>query len=142
MTNLFQLAYVSTASEHFDKVTLRDMLKEFNQRNTKAGITGTLLYMDGQFMQVLEGMAEAVTATFNRIRRDPRHHGIIILLQGAVQERRFSAWSMAFRDFSLPMHEEVSAFSEFLNTPLIGEEIESNTDRCEKLLLGFKKNIR
>jgi hypothetical protein len=118
------------------------MLKEANENNTKSGITGMLLYKDGQFMQVLEGPEEAVRATFRRIDKDPRHHGVMVLLKGPVEERRFPGWSMAFRDLNLPDHQEVPGFSEFLNTPLTGEEFGGDPSRCEKLLLVFKKNIR
>jgi hypothetical protein len=142
MSKLFRMAYVSTASKLFDSAELREMLKEANERNKETGITGMLLYKDGQFMQVLEGEAEAVTATFSRINKDSRHHGIMVLVKGAVQERRFPQWSMAFRDLSLPDHQEVPGFSEFLNTPLTGKEFSDDPEHCEKLLLFFKKNIR
>ena len=141
MSKLFRMVYVSTASKLFDSAELREMLKEANERNKETGITGMLLYKDGQFMQVLEGEAEAVTATFSRINRDPRHHGIMVLVRGSVQERRFPTWSMAFRDLSLPDHQEVPGFSEFLNTPLTGKEFNDDPEHCEKLLLFFKKNI-
>jgi len=142
MDNLFQLAYTSTASELFDKADLRNMLTEFNQRNLKTGITGILLYKDGHFMQILEGLGEVVTTMFGRISRDQRHHGILPLFQGTVQERQFPQWSMAFRDLNQPEDQGITAFSKFLNTPLTGEEFGGNTDRCEKLLLEFKRNIR
>lgn len=142
MSQLFRLAYVSSATKLFDSAELREMLKESNARNREAGITGMLLYKDGQFMQVLEGTKEAVTTTFSRISKDPRHHGIMVLVQGAVQERRFPEWSMAFRDLNLPDHQDVSGYSEFLNTPLTGGEFAGDPDRCEKLLLLFKKNKR
>jgi len=142
MDPLFRMAYISTASKSFDSAELREMLAKSNHRNKEAGITGMLLYKDGQFMQVLEGTMEAVTATYSRISKDPRHHGIIVLVQGAVQERRFPGWSMAFRDLNLPDHQDVPGYSEFLNTPLTGKEFEGNPERCEKLLLSFKKNIR
>ena len=135
------MAYVSTASKLFDPAELREMLKEANERNKQSGVTGMLLYQDGQFMQVLEGEAEAVTATFSRISLDPRHHGIMVLIKGAVQQRRFSNWSMAFRDLSLPDHQEVEGFSDFLNTPVTGKEFSDDPEHCEKLLLFFKKNI-
>ena len=142
MSRLFRMAYVSTASKLFDPAELRDMLKEANERNKKSGVTGMLLYKDGQFMQVLEGEAESVISTFSRISKDQRHHGIMVLVKGAVQERRFANWSMAFRDLSLPDHQEVEGFSDFLNTPLTGEEFTDDPEHCEKLLLFFKKNIR
>ena len=142
MSKLFRMAYVSTASKLFEPAELREMLKEANERNKKTGVTGMLLYKDGQFMQVLEGEAEAVTATFSRISADPRHHGIMVLVKGAVQERRFPTWSMAFRDLSLPDHQEVEGFSEFLNKPLTGKEFSDDPEQCEKLLLFFKINFR
>jgi hypothetical protein len=142
MSQLFRIAYVSTASESFDRAALRDMLKESNVRNKETGITGMLLYKDAQFMQVLEGPAEAVTETFSRISKDPRHRGLMILAKGAVQERRFPAWSMAFRDLNLPDHQDVHGFSEFLNTPLTGKEFNGDPDHCQKLLLHFKQSIR
>jgi hypothetical protein len=142
MNQLFRIAYISAASKSFDPAELREMLKESDARNKEAGITGMLLYKDGQFMQVLEGPGEAVTTTFSRISKDPRHHDIKVLLQGAVQERRFPAWSMAFRDLNLPDHQDVPGFSEFLNTPLTGKEFAGDLEHCEKLLLVFKKSIR
>jgi hypothetical protein len=142
MSKLFRMAYISTASKLFESAELRDMLKESNRRNKEADITGMLLYKDGQFMQVLEGEAEAVTATFSRISKDPRHHGIMVLVKGAVQERRFPQWSMAFRDLNLPDHQDVPGFSEFLNMPLTGKEFEGDLEHCQKLLLSFKKSIR
>ena len=142
MSKLFRMVYISTASKLFTSAELREMLKESNERNKKADITGMLLYKDGQFMQVLEGTADAVTTTFSRISKDPRHHGIMVLAKGAAQERRFPNWSMAFRDLNLPDHQKLPGYSEFLNTPLTGTEFAGNPDRCEKLLLVFKKSIR
>ena len=142
MSKLFRMAYISTASKLFDSAELREMLKESNVRNKAAGITGMLLYKEGQFMQVLEGEADAVIATFSRISKDPRHRGIMVLVKGAVQERRFPQWSMAFRDLNLPDHQEVPGFSEFLNTPLTGKEFNGDPEQCEKLLLVFKKSLR
>lgn len=142
MNQLSQIAYISTASKLFDPAELRDMLKEANENNTKSGITGMLLYKDGQFMQVLEGPEEAVRVTFHRIDKDPRHHGVMVLLKGPVEERRFPGWSMAFRDLNLSDNKDVPGFSEFLNTPLTGKEFGGDPSRCEKLLLVFKKNIR
>jgi len=141
-SKLFRMAYISTASKLFSSAELREMLKESIKRNKAAGITGMLLYKDGQFMQVLEGTLEVVTATYGRISKDPRHHGIMVLVKGAVQERRFPGWSMAFRDLNLPDHQDVPGFSEFLNTPLTGKEFAGDLEHCEKLLLVFKKSIR
>lgn len=142
MNQLIQIAYVSTAAKLFNGAELRTMLKEANERNTQSGITGMLLYKDGQFMQILEGPEEPVKATFGRISNDPRHHGIIVLIKESVNQCHYPGWSMAFRNLNLPDHQDVSGYSEFLNTPLNEEEFTSNPSRCEKFMLLFKKNIR
>ena len=136
------MAYVSTALEFYNQMMLLDLLEEANKRNAKAGITGMLLYKDGQFMQILEGSEKAVKTTFGRISKDPRHYGIIVLLKETAEERHFPNWSMAFRDLDSPEQREVPGYSEFLNTPLTGKEFASKPSHCEKLLLLFKKNIR
>jgi hypothetical protein len=136
------MAYVSTASEFYNQMMLLDLLEEANKRNAKAGITGMLLYKDGQFMQILEGSEKAVKTAFGRISKDPRHYGIIVLLKETAEERHFPNWFMAFRNLDLPDHQEVPGYSEFLNTSLTGKEFASRPSHCEKLLLLFKKNIR
>ena len=142
MSKLFRMAYVSTASKLFGPAELREMLRESNVRNKEAGITGMLLYKDGRFMQILEGPKAAVKTTFGRISKDPRHHGIIVILKESAEERHFPGWPMAFRDLDSPEQRTVPGYSEFLNTPLTGAELASHPSRCEKLLLLFKENIR
>ena len=106
------------------------------------GITGMLLYNDGNFMQVLEGEEEGVRDLFGKITRDPRHRGIITLLQEHQRERQFPEWSMGFRDLNSPEVLSTPGYSEFLNTPLTGEEFSSAPPRAQKLLLMFKKHMR
>jgi hypothetical protein len=142
MSPLFQIVYVSTAVEHLTKDQLRDLLKASHQRNTKAGITGLLLYKDGNFMQVLEGEEPAVRNLFKKITKDSRHHGIICLLQAPIQHRYFPNSSMAFRDLNSAESKAIPGYSEFLNTPLNGALLAKDLPQCQRLLLVFKRNVR
>ena len=142
MSPLFQLVYMSSATEAFTKDQLRELLKGSHRRNARAGITGLLLYKDGNFMQVLEGEEAAVKQLFARIKRDARHHDIITLLQHSIPERQFPDASMAFRDLNSAESKAIPGYSEFLNTPLDGELMAKDLPRCQRLLLLFKKNIR
>jgi len=142
MNKLFRMAYVSAASKPFGKAELRSLLKQASERNAQAGATGMLLYKDGRFMQILEGPKAAVKTTFGRISKDPRHHGIIVILKESAEERHFPGWPMAFRDLDSPEQRTVPGYSEFLNTPLTGKEFASTPSRCEKLLLLFRQDIR
>jgi hypothetical protein len=60
-----------------------------------AGITGMLLYVEGGFMQVLEGEDEAVAAVYARICNDKRHWNTQVLLDRHAP-RAFRDWSMGF----------------------------------------------
>lgn len=136
---MFHLVYVSTAVAPFSKAELLALLARSRENNAASGITGMLLYKDGNFMQVLEGEEDAVLATHARIGRDPRHRGLMTLLQEPIAERRFSEWSMGFRDLRSPEVTSAPGFSRFLNTSLTGREFSSDPTRSEKLLLTFKK---
>jgi len=132
------MAYLSAASKPLSPAELRNLHLEAVERNAKSRITGVLLHKNDKFMQGLEGPESAVKATFNRISRDHRHYGIIVLIKEAVKERHFPGWPMAFRNLDLPEQQDVSGYREFLNTPLTGKEFASTPSRCEKLLLLFK----
>jgi hypothetical protein len=56
-----------------------------------------LLYLNGSFMQVLEGEEAAVDETYSRIRQDPRHAGCIVIDRWPIEKRSFSQWSMGFK---------------------------------------------
>jgi hypothetical protein len=140
--DLYRIVYVSTATPLCNDAVLRDILKDSPQHNAAVGITGLLLYKDGQFMQVLEGPEQAVKKMFEHIRQQPEHHGIMVLIEEHTHERQFTDWSMAFENLDLPPGQSRPGYSEFLNTPLTEAEFASNPSRCKKLLLLFKKNIR
>jgi hypothetical protein len=82
-----------------EETELADMLLSARVRNAASGVTGMLVYAGGNFMQVLEGPPLEVRRTLTRIRRDPRHTGLIVLLETEVSERYFPQWSMAFECF-------------------------------------------
>ena len=52
---MFRLIYVSTARELMDKDALLGILAKAREKNARLGITGMLLYKDGNFLQLLEG---------------------------------------------------------------------------------------
>ncbi len=84
---------------------LRDILDKAKKNNMVHGVTGALLYNQTYFAQVLEGDRKAVTETFCRIVRDPRHTDHVILEARPIKRRRFADWSMCF--VGHPVAEEV-----------------------------------
>jgi len=141
MASLFQIVYVSTASEPFGRAELVKLLRQSVPRNLQAGITGLLLYKDGRFMQALEGEERAVVTLFSKIERDPRHYHVIPLIQEPIVQRYFPNSSMAFRDLDTVELRSLPAYSEFLNTPLDGELYAQDIPKSKRLLLLFKQGI-
>ena len=139
---MIYVVYASSAVHPFSGDELMALLARSRRNNERLGLTGMLLYKDGNFMQVLEGEESAVDGLLEKIGRDPRHGGMMKLLRGTVDERQFDGWSMAFQDLSSNEAKAVPGYSEFLNTPLTAEQFAPNPGRCWKLLQTFKKNMR
>jgi hypothetical protein len=140
--DLFQLAYVSSAVTTFSDSELEELLKKSRRNNEASGLTGMLLYKDGNFMQFLEGPKNAVVESMSKIKADPRHHGVIVLLHEYKAERDFAEWSMGFRKLDNASDENLAGRSDFLDHPLTSEEFVSNPTRSLQLLRSFRKNMR
>lgn len=94
---MYHLVYTSHATHPFGEADLIALLKECRGFNRKNGITGMLLYIQGKFIQVLEGPKKAVIDLYNRIATDPRHQRVTVIVEGESGERIFKDWSMGFR---------------------------------------------
>lgn len=94
---MHQIVYLSSAVQKFTEEELKQILTRSRTNNERVGLTGILLYHDGNIIQVLEGPADRVTSTFKKISRDFRHRGIITLIDRKAAARVFPDWSMAFR---------------------------------------------
>lgn len=95
---LVHTVYVSLAQSGLDILALRDILAASVRRNDAVGITGFLLHGHGLFMQVLEGGAQEVGATMQRIIADTRHSTLRVLEHGPIARREFGDWTMGFKD--------------------------------------------
>ena len=97
MIQLFGFVYVSTATPLADIAQIEELLDRAQARNARAGLTGVLLYDSGNFMQYVEGPADALPRVYASIRRSPLHTGVIEILREPIGRREFPEWSMAFR---------------------------------------------
>ncbi len=94
---LHRLVYQSSATVFLNESHLEPLLTKSRAWNTAHGLTGLLLYCDGELLQVLEGPADEVHAIFARIQHDARHTYVTTLADGPVAHRCFTEWSMGFR---------------------------------------------
>jgi hypothetical protein len=135
---VFLLIYVSSAVRPLSQLELLDILEVSRTKNEEAEITGLLLYKDGNFMQFLEGPRENVCSLMEKIKKDPRHRGVITLLQQEQRGREFSNWSMGFKEIESDILPDVPGYSDLLDLPLTSEQFLLDPSKSLNLLLGFK----
>ncbi|MGJ7486866.1 BLUF domain-containing protein [Variovorax sp. LT2P21] len=96
---LIRLVYASRS--HNQSAQDLPAILEWSRRvNPDLGVTGVLCYLDGVYMQYLEGEESAVDALFKRIQTDERHQGVTPLERRAIAKRAFPEWSMALLDWN------------------------------------------
>jgi Sensors of blue-light using FAD len=96
-SDLYRLMYISSSPRALPDDQIEALLEQSSRNNAAAGITGLLIYIDGHFLQYIEGRKAAVLALATRIEADRRHNGVIRLLEGPCDRRAFSDWSMGYR---------------------------------------------
>lgn len=97
---LHRVVYLSSETQSFPPEALEELLVGAREENAKHGVTGVLLYHDGNFLQVLEGPRTEVLETLERIRGDGRHAGIIMLENRGCKRTTFPDWSMGYLEFA------------------------------------------
>ncbi len=97
---MYYLIYVSYAVEPFTQDQLKSLLQSCVEKNTKQGITGMLLYIEGKFIQVLEGDKEVIQSVYSKILKDKRHRKVKIIIEGMISNRNFPGWSMGFKSMN------------------------------------------
>lgn len=97
---LVHLAYASVAARGFALPQITAMLREIRPKNRRAGITGMLLFSEGDFFQVIEGPQDVVDRLFLRISGDRRHSQVMKLIEEPIAERAFGDWTMGCTELS------------------------------------------
>jgi len=134
---MFRIVYVSSASKYFSKQEIEDMLERARPKNAIIGITGMLLYKDGNFMQCLEGEEETVTKLANTIQGDDRHTGFLVLMRGPAESRLFPDSPMGFHDLGQDPPTNHPGYHEFIDSPLARSTFSLDPNRCMNLLRLF-----
>lgn len=114
----FQVVYTSSATRQLHTEDLAQILREARERNHRLDVTGMLLYNEGTFLQVLEGDEETVTALYERIKGDERHHRVVTLMNQPAKKRAFGKWMMGFRNLdNLPTEDLPEGYLHLMKGP-------------------------
>lgn len=135
---MFRLIYASTATHLLSRHELVDILSKAREKNSRLGVTGMLLYKDGNFLQLLEGEEKVVRQLYETISLDPRHFGATVLTDEAAQERLFPDWTMGFRDLSDPELDALPGFAPFRNIRLTSSAVGQDAQGCLDVLRFFR----
>jgi len=92
----YQIIYSSESATPMQMDDLEDILEQARSSNAARQITGALVYVDGTFLQVLEGEASTVKALMARIVADVRHETVTVLKEAEVAAPTFRDWRMAY----------------------------------------------
>ncbi len=138
----FRLFYASSAVRLLSEHEVLEILRIARINNERLGVTGMLLYKEGNFLQVLEGPEPEVLQLIGIIEGDARHHGILRLITRPEKERQFPNWSMAFCNLDEIPKEDQPAFSPYLSSSLLDEKFRTEPASCYKLLRSFKATMR
>jgi len=103
---LERLVYECTATGSTGSLlNLAAILAESQRNNDRRGLTGVLAAHNDRYVQVIEGLSEALDALLRRLADDPRHRAIRVLERRTITERQFAGWSMASPRFAPEMTE-------------------------------------
>ena len=98
---MFQrILYTSTAAPNLKLSDVYDLIRVSNNRNSNSGLTGGLLFLDGYFIQALEGGPYAVSERYEKISKDPRHFDLVLRKDERTSRLLFESDWMALRDGS------------------------------------------
>ncbi len=137
----YRIMYSSEAAPGLAAPELEGMLAESRIRNKAHGISGVLVFVDGAFLQILEGEKGDVLELMARIERDPRHHDIKVFSEQEVDERAFTSWSMAYLG---PGAGDVAKWAELEGATTIAgvlASIESNPGRLPGMIVNILKAL-
>jgi Sensors of blue-light using FAD len=137
MPNLMHCVYASAAKRLFETDELTSLLQAARKHNEGAGLTGMLLYTEGSFFQVLEGVPDAVEALYARIELDKRHEQMTKIVSEAIPSRSFAHWTMGFSQVSRKELAQISGTNDFFSGSSCFLGLDSG--RAKKLLAAFRE---
>ena len=102
--------YFAVASHPMTEARLKDLLIEARDANFEHEVTGFLLYINGYFIQCIEGNTDKIDQLSTNIAKDPRIRDFTVLLANEIEKRSFPDWSMGYHAVSTDAPESDPAF--------------------------------
>ena len=97
----YAICYVSTAAKELNKIEINQILELTEKKNNENGLSGILLYSDGNFFQVIEGEKDQVEEIFTVIKQDSRHFNIFTIFEKEITATNFEDYKVDFLTISM-----------------------------------------
>ena len=133
------VVYVSSATEPMSAADIEEIVDVSDRNNARDGITGMMLYADGNIIQAIEGPEPAVLNLMDRLRADSRHHEVTVIAMYPVDRRQFPDWKMGVRQVSDAQSDDVYRVFADLHEPVFDAEKAELNSVARKLLEGFRR---
>ncbi|MBF0094496.1 MAG: EAL domain-containing protein [Alphaproteobacteria bacterium] len=133
------LIYVSRATQLMSTDDLHALLKQARSFNPMVGLSGCLIHKNGSFMQMLEGPRDVIFSLMDKIRADPRHQDIRIVIEGPAQRRVFADWGMALRDLSQDKNDP--DFTHWRQRKLSFYDIGEDAEFCYNYIVAYADTV-
>ncbi|MBS7566827.1 BLUF domain-containing protein [Mucilaginibacter sp. Bleaf8] len=142
---MYHLIYISKANGQLTSSDIANTPMYVKSWDEKDQITGVLVYIqgeagtyiEGRFMQLIEGPKDEVERLYKIIERDALHQQPTILKQGDCSERYYNNWEFRSEHIDLSAHPDLRMFFEMdeniLKSPGFG-----NSDAAVKFLKAFQ----
>jgi hypothetical protein len=138
---MYELIYMSSATKKLSEEEIHLLLFQARHYNIGNGITGVLLYIEGDFLQVLEGQKKVVESLFENIKRDKRHKGIIVVYENEKSKRQFPDWSMGFHSSTYEMLQKLPGFEDINSRELLNIEDKTAVSFIETFIKTHKEKV-
>jgi hypothetical protein len=129
----YQIIYSSKSATPMQRDELEELLEHARSSNAEKGITGALVYVDGVFLQVLEGELDTVRELMEKISKDYRHETVTVLKEGATPAASFSDWEMAYVSATRQQVAEWAGLSGTIAIPEILADMRQDPRRATQL---------
>jgi hypothetical protein len=137
---LYELLYTSEAVNDFNQQQMLELLNQARTNNQRRGVTGLLIYHKKEFMQLIEGEKEEILELWRTIKVDKRHYASKAIYHGAINERGFSDWSIAFQNIDKLDISKLIGFSDILTKGFKNDLVAVNPSTTRNLMLSIKNN--
>jgi Sensors of blue-light using FAD len=137
----YQVIYSSQAAAPMSMSDLAKILVDARSGNERRGITGALIYVEGVFLQILEGPKDTVQSLMSSIAKDSRHVSLQVFYEAEVNQPMFSTWKMAYLN---PTPGQIAAWVGLEGTASVEEilaDVHRTPNRASRVADGILKAL-